>query len=206
MFKPPASLVKRIAPTEKCRPISFPCGQDDGTWLRGVVHDPTARRMNNVAGHAGLFTTAADLARFARMLINGGQLEGVRILAPLTVARMTSPSTRARREERSRSGVGHQLQLLGQQGRPAADALLRPHGLHGHLPVDRSGHEDVHRLPLQSRPPGRQGRRDRAARARGQCRRWSDSHRTDAARGHARLRAGAAVWCGGRARGRRSAR
>ena len=93
MFKPPASLASRIAPTEKCRPISFPCGQDDGTWLRGVVHDPTARRMNNVAGHAGLFTTAADLARFARMLINGGQLEGVRVLSPLTVARMTSPST-----------------------------------------------------------------------------------------------------------------
>lgn len=93
MFKPPAALASRIAPTEKCRPISFPCGQDDGTWLRGIVHDPTARRMDNVAGHAGLFTTAADLARFARMLLNGGQLEGVRILGPLTVARMTSPST-----------------------------------------------------------------------------------------------------------------
>ena len=93
MFKPPATLASRIAPTEKCAPISFPCGQADGAWLRGVVHDPTARRMNNVAGHAGLFTTAADLARFARMLLNGGQLEGVRILSPLTVARMTSPST-----------------------------------------------------------------------------------------------------------------
>ncbi len=93
MFKPPASLAPRIAPTEKCAPISFPCGQEGGTWLRGTVHDPTARRMNNVAGHAGLFTTAADLSRFARMLLNGGQLEGVRILSPLTVARMTSPST-----------------------------------------------------------------------------------------------------------------
>ncbi len=93
MFKPPASLTPRIAPTEKCRSISFPCGQDDGTWLRGVVHDPTARRMDNVAGHAGLFSTAADLARFSRMLLNGGQLDGVRILSPLTVARMTSPST-----------------------------------------------------------------------------------------------------------------
>jgi uncharacterized protein YbbC (DUF1343 family)/CubicO group peptidase (beta-lactamase class C family) len=104
MFRPPASLVARIAPTEKCRPISFPCGQSDGTWLRGVVHDPTARRMNNVAGHAGLFTTAADLARFARMLINGGQLEGVRILSPLTVARMTSPSTAP--GERNVRGLG----------------------------------------------------------------------------------------------------
>ncbi len=95
MFKPPATLHSRIAPTEKCAPISYPCGREDGAWLRGVVHDPTARRMANVAGHAGLFTTAADLARFARMLLNGGQLEGVRILSPLTVARMTSPSTPA---------------------------------------------------------------------------------------------------------------
>ena len=93
MFKPPASLRPRIAPTEKCTAYSFPCGQVEGTWLRGVVHDPTARRMANVAGHAGLFTTAADLSRFARMLLNGGQLDGVRILSPLTVARMTAPST-----------------------------------------------------------------------------------------------------------------
>jgi uncharacterized protein YbbC (DUF1343 family) len=49
--------------------------------------------MGGVAGHAGLFTTGADLARFARMLLNGGTLDGVRVLAPLTVARMTSGST-----------------------------------------------------------------------------------------------------------------
>ena len=177
MFKPPASLVKRIAPTEKCRPISFPCGQDDGTWLRGVVHDPTARRMNNVAGHAGLFTTAADLARFARMLINGGQLEGVRILAPLTVARMTSPSTPP--GERNVRGLGWDIN----SSFSANKGDLLPSRSFGHtgftgtsLWID-PGHEDVHRLPLQSRPPGRQGRRDRAARARGQCRRWSDPHR-----------------------------
>ena len=104
MFEPPASLARRIAPTEKCAPISFPCGQEAGTWLRGTVHDPTARRMDNVAGHAGLFTTAADLARFARMLLNGGSLDGVRILSPLTVARMTSPSTPV--GERNVRGLG----------------------------------------------------------------------------------------------------
>ena len=54
-FRPNAS--NRIAPTE------------DG--LRGVVHDPTARRMGGVAGHAGLFTTAADLAKFARAVLDG---------------------------------------------------------------------------------------------------------------------------------------
>ena len=49
--------------------------------------------MGGVAGHAGLFTTAADLARFARMLLNGGELDGVRVLQPETVALMTSVQT-----------------------------------------------------------------------------------------------------------------
>jgi uncharacterized protein YbbC (DUF1343 family) len=63
--------------------------------LRGVVHDPTARRMGGVAGHAGLFSTASDLAVFCRMLLAGGIYDGARVLSPLTVARMTSPSTPA---------------------------------------------------------------------------------------------------------------
>src|SRR5690606_25248005 len=54
---------REIAPTEKLR---------DGTVLRGVVHDPTSRKMGGVAGHAGLFVTAGDLAKFARMLLAGG--------------------------------------------------------------------------------------------------------------------------------------
>ena len=58
--------------------------------LRGVVHDPTARRMGGVAGHAGVFTTAADLARYARMLLNHGELDGVRPFKPETVKLMTS--------------------------------------------------------------------------------------------------------------------
>ena len=61
--------------------------------LRGVVHDPTARRMGGVAGHAGLFSTAADLAIFCRMLLNGGSHDGVRILSPLAVEKMITPST-----------------------------------------------------------------------------------------------------------------
>jgi uncharacterized protein YbbC (DUF1343 family) len=55
--------------------------------LRGVVHDPTARRMGGVAGHAGLFSTADDLAKFAQALLNGGG----GILSPLTVEKMTQP-------------------------------------------------------------------------------------------------------------------
>jgi uncharacterized protein YbbC (DUF1343 family)/CubicO group peptidase (beta-lactamase class C family) len=91
-FNPPESLRPRIAPSEAC-PEGDPSCQP-GAMLRGVVHDPTARRMGGVAGHAGMFTTAADLATFARMLLGGGQIDGgARVLAPLTVARMTSPAT-----------------------------------------------------------------------------------------------------------------
>lgn len=75
-FNPGEPVKSRIAPTE-------------GT-LHGVVHDPMARRMGGVAGHAGLFSTADDLARFARMLLNNGSLDGVQILRPETVALLAS--------------------------------------------------------------------------------------------------------------------
>jgi len=87
MFTPPARLRKRIAPTEILPGRRLP--------LRGVVHDPTARRMGGVAGHAGLFTTAGDLARFARMMLGMGSYHGVRVLEPLTVRKMTTPQSPA---------------------------------------------------------------------------------------------------------------
>jgi uncharacterized protein YbbC (DUF1343 family)/CubicO group peptidase (beta-lactamase class C family) len=89
-FRPDASLRARIAPTEKCTPYGWPCEGPGAEWLRGVVHDPTARRMGGVAGHAGLFSTAADLSIFCRMLLDGGTYNGVRILSPLSVAKMTT--------------------------------------------------------------------------------------------------------------------
>ena len=97
MFNPPARLAARIAPTERCATAGPPC--EGGPVLRGIVHDPTARRMGGVAGHAGLFSTAADLSRFCRMLLNGGRAGSKQILSPLTVAKMTTsalpPSLRA---------------------------------------------------------------------------------------------------------------
>ncbi|QJE03196.1 beta-lactamase family protein [Massilia forsythiae] len=66
-----------------------------GQLLQGVVHDPTARRMGGVAGSAGVFTTAADLARYARMLLQGGALDGVRILSPAGVRLLTTVQTPA---------------------------------------------------------------------------------------------------------------
>ena len=93
MFNPPGSLRPRVAPTERCTPYGWPCEGPDMAMLRGVVHDPTARRMGGVAGHAGLFSTAADLAMFCRMLLGGGSYRTARILSPLTVAKMTTPAT-----------------------------------------------------------------------------------------------------------------
>jgi uncharacterized protein YbbC (DUF1343 family) len=91
MFNPPASLVARIAPTERCATAGPPC--PGGSMLRGAVHDPTARRMGGVAGHAGLFSTAADLSAFCRMLLNGGRAGTRALLSPLTVAKMTTPAS-----------------------------------------------------------------------------------------------------------------
>ena len=82
-FNPPAESMSRIAPTEV----------EAGIPVRGIVHDPRARRMGGVAGHAGLFLTASDLARYARMLLNGGELDGVRIFKEETVKQMTGVRT-----------------------------------------------------------------------------------------------------------------
>lgn len=84
-FKPSATLTARIAPTE----IDAATGKP---W-RGVVHDPTARYMGGVAGHAGVFSTADDLARYAQMMLGIGDLGAQRFLAPATIELFTSPAS-----------------------------------------------------------------------------------------------------------------
>jgi len=79
MFNPPETWKPRIAPTQQ--------DEHTGGFLRGVVHDPTARAMGGVAGHAGVFSTADDLAKFAQTLLNGG----APILSPWIVEKMTTP-------------------------------------------------------------------------------------------------------------------
>lgn len=76
-FLPPGDWILRIAPTEY---------DEHGVMMRGVVHDPTARRMGGVAGHAGLFSTADDLAKFAQELLSGDK-----ILNRLDIEKMTTP-------------------------------------------------------------------------------------------------------------------
>lgn len=89
----------RIAPTHKSAPDAGQPGVHGdvagGVVLQGVVHDPTARRMDGVAGSAGLFTTARDLARYARMMLGGGELDGVRILSRESVRLMTTAQSPA---------------------------------------------------------------------------------------------------------------
>jgi uncharacterized protein YbbC (DUF1343 family) len=76
-FLPPAAWRAKIAPTQY---------DEDNKMLRGVVHDPSARRMGGVAGHAGLFSTADDLSKFAQALLAGSS-----VLPPLMVEKMTTP-------------------------------------------------------------------------------------------------------------------
>lgn len=76
-FVPPAAWRSKIAPTEY---------DEQGKMLRGVVHDPRARRMGGVAGHAGVFSTADDLSKFAQALLNGGP-----VLSKLVIEKMTTP-------------------------------------------------------------------------------------------------------------------
>jgi uncharacterized protein YbbC (DUF1343 family)/CubicO group peptidase (beta-lactamase class C family) len=87
MFLPPAALRPRIAPTE-IDPVT-------GQPLLGVVHDDTARYMGGVAGHAGVFTTADDLAKFAQMMLDRGEAHGVRLFSPATVEKFASPESPA---------------------------------------------------------------------------------------------------------------
>lgn len=80
-YNPGEPLRMRLAPTEK----------RDGEWIRGQVHDPRAFALGGVAGHAGLFSTAGDLARYGQCLLNRGELDGKRILEPATVNAMFAP-------------------------------------------------------------------------------------------------------------------
>lgn len=87
-YRPADSVRYRVAPTELHPPRGYP--------LKGEVHDENAYALGGIAGHAGLFSTAADLSIFAQMMLNGGTYDGVHILSDETVALFTH-----------RAGAGH---------------------------------------------------------------------------------------------------
>ena len=149
MFLPPASLRPRIAPTE-INPVT-------GQPLRGEVHDDTARYMGGVAGHAGVFTTAADLAKFAQMMLDKGEGNGVRLFTAATVEKFTSPQSPP--DQPILRGLGWDIDspYSSNRGELFPDRLLWPHRLYRNLGVDRSvqpllpDHFDQRR-PSASRP------------------------------------------------------
>jgi CubicO group peptidase (beta-lactamase class C family) len=81
LFRPGPLLRARVAPTEINPPRGYP--------LRGEVHDENAYALGGVAGHAGIFSTAADLSVFAQMMLNGGEYEGTRLIQDSTVSLFT---------------------------------------------------------------------------------------------------------------------
>ena len=80
-YRPADSVKYRTAPTAVDPPRGYP--------IRGEVHDENAWAMGGVAGHAGLFSTASDLAVFAQMMLNGGEYDGVQIVSKPTVELFT---------------------------------------------------------------------------------------------------------------------
>ncbi|HSB61015.1 MAG TPA: serine hydrolase, partial [Vicinamibacteria bacterium] len=120
-YRPPAALLARIAPTE----------QDPwrGRLVRGEVHDENAHAMGGVAPHAGLFGTAADLARFAQALLNGGVFEHRRLVSRATVERFTrragiAGSTRAIGWDTAADETGARSSVPGAPGYSSAGSLF----------------------------------------------------------------------------------
>jgi CubicO group peptidase (beta-lactamase class C family) len=96
----PVPPVERIAPTERDAPA--------GRILRGIVHDPRSRALGGVAGHAGLFATADDLAIFAQTILNGGRApNGRRVLSQLAVRATIDTGSTPRGQRR---GLGWDVQ------------------------------------------------------------------------------------------------
>ncbi len=124
-YLPAETLKPRIAPTEP----------RDGVMLRGVVHDPRSALLGGVAGHAGLFSTFDDLARYSQMMLNNGEFEGVRILRPETVYKLTAPhivETRAEFGQLTRTyGFDHHSSYSYNSGDALSDSAFGHGGFTG---------------------------------------------------------------------------
>jgi CubicO group peptidase (beta-lactamase class C family) len=89
IFSPLGMNETAFRPGDRLRERAAPTVQRSGRWLKGEVHDPRAAALGGVAGHAGLFSTADDLAVFAQMILDGGEYKGKRVLRADTVRLMT---------------------------------------------------------------------------------------------------------------------
>jgi CubicO group peptidase (beta-lactamase class C family) len=89
IFRPLGMTSTGYLPNEHLRARAALTEQRAGQWMRGEVHDPRAFKLGGVAGHAGLFSTAEDVAVYAQMMLGRGEYNGVRVLSAETVATMT---------------------------------------------------------------------------------------------------------------------
>lgn len=119
MFNPTEDLRQRAAPTEK----------RDGTWMTGEVHDPRSFRMKGVAGHAGLFSTAADLVKYGQMMLRSENGIEDQVLASATVKRMTQPRDVPRGTRTY--GWDHQTGYSRNRGKSLSDAAFGHGGFTG---------------------------------------------------------------------------
>ena len=150
-FKISADLRDRIAPTQY-RKNRLICGE---------AHDPECYLMGGVAGHAGLFSSAADLSIFGRMLLAGGEYGGARILSPHTIEMMTTPQS-PEVQERPWAGLGSRSALRLEQGRASPGGRIRTSWVHRNLALDRSGDGNLRDFAYQPGPSRRQRRREGA--------------------------------------------
>jgi CubicO group peptidase (beta-lactamase class C family) len=124
MYRPPATLKERIAPTE-IDPIR-------GGKVWGVVHDERAYYLGGVSAHAGLFSSAYYMARFARMYLNGGELDGVRIVQPATIRLFTARQVQDRalgwQKPDGKNSAGHLMseQAFGHTGFTGTSIWIDP--------------------------------------------------------------------------------
>ncbi|MEZ6042187.1 MAG: DUF1343 domain-containing protein [Planctomycetaceae bacterium] len=89
IFQPLRMVETGYLPGEALRARAAVTEKRDDIWMQGDVHDPRAHLLGGIAGHAGLFSTASDLARYATMMLRGGELDGVRVMNPETINQMT---------------------------------------------------------------------------------------------------------------------
>ena len=152
MYRPPKKLWPWIAPTE----ID---GNLRNRLVQGEVHDENAFAMGGVSGHAGVFSTAPDLAAFCQMLLNGGVYAHQRILKRATIAQFTAPQQLSN----GARTLGWAVPTEGSSsGHYFLGAQLRPHRIHRHLDLDRSGPPAFCGAADQPRAPDARKPEDRA--------------------------------------------
>ena len=131
IFQPLGMRDTAFRPSHKAIPRIAPTIIRNGRWLRGKVHDPTAAALGGVSGNAGLFSTADDLARFARMLLDGGRLGDRRILQPASVAQLLTPDGSTAVEATRTLGWEVQAPLIPNRYRAPRAGLLQHLGYTG---------------------------------------------------------------------------